>query len=302
MHELKACRRLRNGEDDLEDGMNDERFLPELRRKFLDALNMELGRYMVALAGSFRNYDREGIPTGAQRFFCFPGFVLALGARWLFVTAGHNMRDLEREYGKAGNNWVGIVWAHFAPGQSDGVLSPDRSRTRWFYYECDVVEAEDCGSYSGSRDWGATELTESEKQWFVGAGVKPFRLNDLSTEFDNQSYIMMGLPVELFEKVSIDDTRCLNSVDPTIIGLRKRDDLIAWMDRQWFVADLPDEADIDIRGMSGGPLFGIDFTGNDGAWELWIAGIQSHWCPAKRIVFVCPIKTIVSGLPFKPQT
>lgn len=126
------------------------------------------------------------------------------------------------------------------------------------------------------------------------AGVKSFSIDDLTLKYDMDCYVLIGLPTELFGQVMLDKAGATNIVDPTIIELIKRDDLITDNERQWFIGNLPEAAKISIHGMSGGPLFAINF---DDTLSVWIAGVQSHWCPTNRIAFVCPVKTILEQLP-----
>jgi hypothetical protein len=262
----------------------------------LDVLNLALGRYMVALGGSFLPTYYDGVPSGQPTFFCFPGFVLSIRDFWLFVTAGHNLRAILRSYGDKQNKWTGMAWSHFIPETGGNRTRPlDNTVDRPFYFKCDVAEHEQCEIGTATEDWGVLELTATERQWLIEAGVKPFTLDDLKTRFDADGYVLIGLPTELFDKVKIDEAGATNSVDPTIIGLNKRDDLIRRANGQWYVGDLPDEATFSIHGMSGGPLFAFDCEN----WNVWIAGIQSHWCETTRLAFVCPVQTILDHLPAK---
>ena len=264
--------------------------------KCLDELNLALGRYMVALGGAFLPTHWDGMPSGKPTFFCFPGFVLSLRDTWLFVTAGHNLRDILNSYGDKQNKWTGMAWCHFVPEAVGNPVRPlDNSVDRPLHFKCDVTEHEQCDVGNATEDWGVLELTREEQKWMVEAGVKPFTLDDLKTLFDADGYVLIGLPTELFDKVKIDEAGATNSVDPTIIGLKKRDDLIAQTKGRWFIGELPDEATISIHGMSGGPLFAFDCDN----WHVWIAGIQSHWCEKTRLAFVCPVQTILERLPAK---
>lgn len=259
----------------------------------LDELNLALGRYMVALAGAFQRTHYDGIPSGKPSFFCFPGFVFAIGQRQLFVTAGHNMEALKSEYGDRYNEWTGMAWVHFVPHSGSGhVLSIDNSSTRRIELDCDVKEGRHCERASGTCDFGTLELTEKEWQWMDAAGVKAFHVEDVKTVYNSAGYVLIGLPTALFDEVKINQDNETTAVTPTIISLAKRNDLIEATDGLWFIGDLPDEAKLDIRGMSGGPLFAINWN----SWEVWIAGVQSNWCPTRRLAFVCPINTILERL------
>lgn len=272
-----------------------DELIPEERDRALDDLNLALGRYMIALAGAFQGRHHDGDPNAPARFFCFPGFVLAIRDRRIFVTAGHNLQALKKEYGEKYTEWTGMVWVQFVPdSEVASTLAVDNSVARRIDCECNFADRSDCSEASGTADWGVLELTAKEWQWMEASGVRPFSLDDMKTEYDADGYILIGLPTELFDQLRIENGRAAtSSVDPTIIGIRKRDDLIERENGYWFVGNLPEALKINIHGMSGGPLFAI----NVDSWEIWIVGVQSHWCPQNRIAFVCPVKTILDQLP-----
>lgn len=273
--------------------MSSDKISPELGQA-MDELNLALGREMIALAGAFQPEYWDGMPSGKPQHFCFPGIVLDIRGAWLFVTAGHNLRNLKGAYRDRENNWTGMAWCQFIPeAAAKRALSVDNTVPRRVDFECDVVEREDCSVASGTQDWGILELTEPEKRWLAESGFRPFNLEMLKERYGTDGYIIMGLPVDLFDKMNIGATGASMEVDPTIIGFRRRDDLMAQAKKLWLIGDLPDEMEISLKGMSGGPLFAIRFNPP----HLQIAGIQSHWCPTRRLSFVCPIETILNKLP-----
>lgn len=270
----------------------DEELSPEendLVNHFIDALSW----YMVALSGAFQPKHYDGISRGSPEFFCFPGIIFAIGKRRLFVTAGHNLRALKNEYGEKYHEWVGIAWAHFLEETKCGrTLSADNSAKRIYFFECDFAEHKSCVEAPGTTDWGVLELTDKEWAWLENEGVHAFSVDDIKTVNDDEGCVLTGLPVQFFDKLKIHHNGASTAVNPTAISLRPRSDLSV-ASKNWIVGDLPELATFDIRGMSGGPLFAF----GDNPFEIWVAGIQSHWCPDLRIAFVCPMKTILDQLP-----
>jgi hypothetical protein len=281
--------------------MRDREVSAEEWDRFTLELNLSLGRYTVALAGAYQPvYVPENQPSGDPEFFCFPGFILAFQEKCLFITAGHLLEQIKEKMKSRETKWIGLAWCHFVPDSClPQTLSMDNRVKRWAWCECDVKETRTCDEVSGSVDWGLISLTPDEAAWFREAGSHVFTEAEWKTEYDCDAFVLTGLPRTFFGNLTVDKGGAHNEVDPTIIGLWKRGELIAKARGDWFVGNLPREAPIDLRGMSGGPLFAFNM---DEKTNCWVVGVQSHWCTEKRIAFVCPMRTILRGLPkaFRP--
>ncbi|MBA7681455.1 hypothetical protein ES703_89793 [subsurface metagenome] len=105
------------------------------------------------------------------------------------------------------------------------------------------------------------------------------------------AFIMMGLPQELTgrdltQNGALQVSPVLLVLDPiaeTTTGIPKDS-------KGRFHAKISSELPLkSIVGMSGGPIFGINF---DDPMSYWIVAIQGSWIEGKKEVFGCPIQTI----------
>ena len=51
----------------------------------------------------------------------------------------------------------------------------------------------------------------------------------------------------------------------------------------------------DIDGMSGGPVFAVQFTDAE-TLRYWVVAIQSKWLPDSRIIAACPIQPLADAI------
>jgi hypothetical protein len=263
-----------------------------------DALNLFFGDRILILSGSYQELDDLGDNFGDPRTFSTAGFILACAQYLLFVTCGHLIREIRDLTDNPHRRWLGLAWSHcVVDSPTERTISMDNTIPRRTWHQCDVVIGENCRSISGGTDWGVILLSETESRWIRDAGVQIFSPEELqeTTAPDDHAHILMGLPRALFGPVTTTAEGVTREIDPTIMSLVLDKTLMDAHHNAWIIGrPPPDELGIGMLGMSGGPLFAIDY--DQEGFPYWIVGIQSHWCPANRVSFVCPIGTILDGI------
>ncbi len=109
-------------------------------------------------------------------------------------------------------------------------------------------------------------------------------------EFDG--YFILGLPSAFAsERVSPDHKV---AIEPTVVGVQKVDEGPEGIEPTMhprFIGKVGERIE-DMRGMSGGPIFGVSTTSE--STRYWIVGLQSSWHRPTRTVFGCPLPEFAS--------
>ena len=91
---------------------------------------------------------------------------------------------------------------------------------------------------------------------------------------------MLGLPEEYVE---------FTHVSPTVLFVTEIHDIpdgVAPTKCPRFIGKLDERISIDIKGMSGGPIFGFK---KDCDNRYWVVAIQSSWIADRKLTFACPV-------------
>jgi hypothetical protein len=241
---------------------------------------------LVALTVDLEDLDASGTRTGV-RFMAFSGTVMEFAGVWCLLTAGHILRDLD----------VGTRMKKF------NVL------------KCDIVDA--FGTAPVSVQPIPFDLTTQPMFYIVDAAVGvDFGLIPLRSLFAKQmrangivalgrenwseqhrvgmldGFLLVGLPATYVEPQTREgDVAGTVRFAPTVVPLSRRaepheDSKPTMLTR--FCGDFSRAIDLDIDGMSGGPIFGFASD----PLRFWIVAIQESWLRPYKVVYGCPLPII----------
>ncbi len=236
-----------------------------------------MSRHLVAAPlGDYESYkDGKVFHSGT---FALSGFVLTLHDRHFWVTAGHCLKDFDRDI-RCG------VLKIFDTGFVDYFGSEAKHVHKYPYqYEpgCEFY----IDSLDDALDFAIIPLDLLMIQSFEVNGVKNVSranwLQQPSLIFER--YMILGLPAYLIPKDR-------PAAQPVLVGIEPLDPktIPDPLPDGWFVGKIDDECPIkSIEGMSGGPIYG--FRRNDqGQWLYHIVALQSRWREGSRVIFGCPM-------------
>ena len=234
-------------------------------------------RHLVAIEGMWRPLDDA---NAKMKPFCYPGTILSLRNFWFFVTAGHTLKKIE-EYLSDPRAEISHCAIRDGFGTEPKVVDPIRfnftdTPSYWVYDEKDgldfgvilldsnqraLLEANNIAAISESH-WHQKDALQLEKHFMIG-------IPDVLSDGTNVSITLM----------KVTEVERPSDVAPT--------------NYPQFVGQLDDRIDIDIAGMSGGPVFGFKKDPPD---RYWICALQSSWIRSRKLVFGCPIWVFASIL------
>ena len=231
-------------------------------------------RHLVALHGYWQPLTNEGTPVGAMKPFCNPGIILSIHAKWFFVTASHTLRTID-EYLSHPNARVidSCLLDHFGPDPVSFQPIPFNYRVALIFSVHDETEG---------LDYGLVTLNSNQQAMVSANNIVPISEENWAQQHqvDFDRHIMLGLPEAFVEH---------SSVSPTMMSVTQLHDMpqgIRATRYPRFIGQLDDRVKIDIKGMSGGPIFGFKKGCND---RYWIVAIQSSWIANRKITFGCPV-------------
>jgi len=246
-------------------------------------------RHLVSLFVAYHQVDPAS-PAREARFFACPGTIICIRGIYHFLTAGHTLREWDTliRRGQVEVQRAALADIFGLEVTSDQPIPFDfADQPRFFIHD----EEE-------GLDFGLVALRSHYIRLLASHGiVAVFEENWIhqnNVEFN--AYTMIGLPEEFTSSGIVgsrDNSRLLSTVAPTMISVRRLDQLPEDVRRTRYPrfvgqlrADLPLSS---IRGMSGGPIFGFNFGP---PMRYWVVAIQSSWLPRRRITFGCPVPVL----------
>jgi hypothetical protein len=256
-----------------------------------------LSRHLVCLAINYIRLDPQGRDVGETKFAAYSGFVVLFHDSWLLITAGHvleeelddNVRDRQIRIVNS------ILAGYFGPNPKD--FNPtyfDYEDTPKFYID----------DRRFGLDLGLLYLRPYPVQHLSATGVVPVSeenwLHQHKVAFDY--YGLLGFPSHLVNSSRRQGEfgdEIVGLVQPTFVWVEKLNEIpekVEHSELPWFVGQIHPNADLpSIRGMSGGPIFGLKIT-PDRRIRYWIVALQSWWDKEKRIIFGCPVPVFMGLL------
>lgn len=228
---------------------------------------------------------------GQIRFFSFSGFILSIRGHWCWATAGHILKDLEQYLNekKVKIKEYALI-DYFGPNVVSYDPVPfDFERARKFY-----IHNEKAG-----LDFGLVALSPYYQRLLEANGIAPVSEENWRhqhrVEFDQ--HFMLGLPevfITIEPTISEADEEIISTVSPVMIYVTKLSEPPENLPETHFprfIGRIRDDCPLDnIKGMSGGPVFGLNKEGN----RYWIVAVQSSKLESsnlsrEKLVFACPV-------------
>ena len=267
------------------------------KRRLLEALC----QHIVSLTWVDVNTEARRVKTGKHErepeALAISAFVISIRGIWFLVTAGHVIRQMESRlaYGRR------IVTACLMDGFSTKTALPPIPfpLTETLHWHIDRE----------GLDYALFPLRPLYAEGLKAGGV--LALNEEA--WDNapdtaDAYFLLGFPTDVTSTSVIEDTRQGHAVlrlGTPLLPLQPVEDLPDAMRYQpnRFFAHVPvfnsDDAEEktveDISGMSGGPVFAVQFT-KTGGLRYWVVAVQSKWCKDSRIIAACPIQPLADAI------
>jgi hypothetical protein len=241
--------------------------------------------HIVCLTGTAVQLDGAGRRTGSEIFFNISGFVVSLFGRWLWVTAGHALRDLDDRINRGEIEIVRASLAdYFVQGEGVGLGIP------FNYYDCQKCTIDDD---TLGLDIGLVPLRPYHQQLLEANKIVPLPQDGWGPHknFQCDTYGILGFPEEVFSRqrrVSVTGATIIGGVRPALMMGNATDAVPrngVVPKTPWLAIELKDRTTIrSIVGMSGGPIFA--FKDRPGKPPLYMAvAVQSFWDKDRRIAF-----------------
>lgn len=213
------------------------------------------------------------------------GFLIDVSGLWIFVTAGHIIRDIRTAI-NAGSTFD--IW------RLDDQTARQRNEMPAIPYDFDidnwlVIEDETIGF-----DYAAIPLDEYYIRHIHAGGGEPITRDTWGDhDLDRDHWALIGIPSE---SVKYDGKTTLLARF-AVIPLEQTDPPTHTEERALFqfYAQITDMGNVtDLDGMSGGPIFSLKKT--EDTWIYHVIGVQSGWYKTPKITAACPIRTFCDGL------
>jgi hypothetical protein len=249
-----------------------------------------LSRHFVALTFLYELTNVNGIRS--HHSTVFSGFLLEVHGYYFWVTAGHCLKVLDALLVSKGIKvHGGSFMDSFAYGSVHKNAIPFQYETGCGFY---LYQPED------GFDFALIPLNELQIRAFVANNMVPVnRVNwvhqrDLSFDF----YMMLGIPADKVATSLDDDGMMTVTVRQSMVRIERiglenlgetPSDVEAAPTDAWFIGRLSQGVSIcDLKGMSGGPIYGFRRDGKGGL-TYHVVALQSRWWNQSRTVFGCSV-------------
>ena len=244
---------------------------------FTERVFKSIGRHFVTLSC-------VASPPGSddEKLHVYSGFLIEVSGLWLYVTAGHVLREIQEAITAEYKLSVWRLDDQTAGDQFGGVAIPiDFNLDRWI-----IVEDEDIG-----LDYAAMFLDDFYRRGFEAGNALPIGKDvwsDYVTEVDY--WVVVGLPAETVDYDG--DTIIRGRVVLVPLEPAEPPEMAGEAQNNKFYAKLADGYEdyvTNIKGMSGGPIVALKKCGQE--WRYSVIGVQSGWYSNIRTISACPISS-----------
>jgi hypothetical protein len=244
-------------------------------------------RHLVAVRMTYALVDEKGKDVGKPQVVVYSGFVVEVRGAWLIATAGHNLHNLEECLLKI--RVIGCqILDNFGPGQVSNFPIPFNlaDAPRFYMFQDDSKPR--LGLEEG-LDFGLIWLNSNNVQLLKANNVVPVSDDNMrhAANASEKWHAIVGFP-ECFQSTTfLPNGRITHDFSPVIASVEELDpppDDLTETQYPRFVGKLADAANVDIAGMSGGPIIGFSSDRR----RYWVVAIQSKWIASRRITFGCP--------------
>lgn len=249
---------------------------------FTERVFRSIGRHFVTLSC-------VASPPGShyESLHVYSGFLIEVSGLWLYVTAGHVLREIESALDAGYKLSVWRLDDQTAGNSFEGKAIPiDFDIDRWI-----VLEDEEIG-----LDYAALPLDDLYRLGFEAGNASPFGKRSWGDHVARADHwVVVGLPNETVDydgESTIQGRVVVALLEPTepprMAGARKENKFYARL------KDGYEEYVTNIQGMSGGPIVALTNANNE--WRYAVIGVQSGWYSSIRTISACPISSFGSAL------
>lgn len=241
-----------------------------------------VGRHYVSLSCVQRSTGSD-----SPKLLVFSGFIIDVLGEWLYVTAGHVLRDIRTAISSCSTFDIWRLGDQTAGGKFRETAVPYAfDESVWL-----VVEDESLG-----LDYAAVHLPWIYRRQLEAGGVVAIAKNawsDQHTEFDH--WALMGIPSESVDYDGENEIKAravfipvLPTVKPEGVGEKSNN--------QFYAKLSPGSEKVvsDLDGLSGSPVVSLKKV--DGLWYYNLIGVQSGWYLPSRTLAICPFATFAFEL------
>jgi len=217
-----------------------------------------------------------------SQILVFSGFVIDVLGEWLYVTAGHILRDIRTALASGSSFDIWRLGDQTAGNLFNNTAIPYAfDESVWL-----VVEDEGTG-----LDYAAVHLSWLDRRQLEAGGVTAIAKNawsDHVTEYDH--WALIGIPSESVDydgtseiKARLVLTPLVPAEEPALAGIKALN--------QFFAHPVAGSEKYvkDADGLSGGPVFTLKKV--EGRWLYSVIGVQSGWYPNSKSLAICPFST-----------
>jgi hypothetical protein len=245
-----------------------------------DQFYRQAGRHFVTLS-CIRKAPGQTTPDA----FVFSGYVISAGGVWIYITAGHVVRDIRhaQQHGYTYDRWR--LDDQTAGSRFGGMAIP---------YAFEVDEWTEIYNEVTGLDYAFVPLDNLfrmnlEKGGVIAIGKEAW--GDHLMEHDQ--WALIGMPHETVQYDSFATLSGRVALFPLVPCAPP--ELAGQTVENKFFAKIVDMGNINsVVGMSGGPVFAL--TRDDDGRKYKVIGVQSGWYPGDHIVAICPIASLASEL------
>ena len=249
-----------------------------------------MSRHLVALVAEYESFDDKG-DSFHHGLIVYSGFVLSLHDHWFWVTAGHCIENHDDHDGLDDLITAGRIKLHRV-GFADyfGLNAPHRHTIPYSYEPRCAFRAfrKDLGLDFALIPLPVLIRTAFQKNKIIAVSRKNW-IHQSEVAFS--LYKILGFPSHLVQYSVTSSGELVGGFQPVMFNIDRLspsdvEDVPADI---WFVGCIPPEVTIkDIKGMSGGPIYGFRKSEN-GQWFYHVVALQSWWRKESRTVFGCSV-------------
>lgn len=229
-----------------------------------------LGKHIVCLEW----VAREGAQDIGSEYANYTGFVISIRDTWFLLTAGHNLRNIE----EAISHGIGGSWFlddTGGGGTHETHIPFDYSNTKKFWFD------------EAGADYALLYLEPYrsllEANQIVALDERAWK-QDFPVAFDH--ILLLGIPEE---SLSIKGKMLYKGYALSFLELTE--DVPSELQQPFprLYAKVSKSKNLnDIKGMSGGPIFGLQLREGEEI-RYWVIALQSGWLSSARVIAACPV-------------
>jgi len=205
-------------------------------------------------------------------------FVISVADQWFLATAGHVLEDLQSEIARVPDGAV-----QFMLVDSGGLDAKDFTPVPFVLdANLPLVLGDD-----SDFDYAAIPLSPFYRRQLEANGIAALDEQVWEKQPTSADYfVLLGVPRELVTPQP-DGTLDLGYSMHVLQYRPDPPDGFKEKKGPRFHFDIAMGAGVDIKGMSGGPVFALRREPND-QLRYWLIGVQSSWLPVSKVVATCP--------------